>query len=63
MFNSIHLTYVNFISTAIHYAEKFFDVKPGGNWEGKIILDELKEPSEEIIANLLKINVGIAEES
>ena len=35
--------------------EKFFDVKPGGNWEGKIILDELKEPSEEIIAHLLKI--------
>ena len=35
--------------------EKFFDIKPGGNWEGKIILDELKEPSEEIIAHLLKI--------
>ena len=36
--------------------EKFLDIKPAGNWEGKIILDELKEPSEEIIANLLKIN-------
>ena len=35
--------------------EKFFDIKPGGNWEGKIILDELKEPSEEIITQLLKI--------
>ena len=26
--------------------ETFFDVKPEGNWEGKIILDELKEPNE-----------------
>ncbi len=35
--------------------EKFFDIKPEGNWEGKIILDELKEPSEEIISQLIKI--------
>ena len=37
--------------------EKFFDVRPEGNWEGKIILDELKEPSEEIIEQLLKIRM------
>ena len=35
--------------------EKFFDIRPEGNWEGKIILDELKEPSEEMIKQLLKI--------
>ena len=37
--------------------DKFFDVRPEGNWEGKIILDELKEPSEEIIEQLLKIRM------
>ncbi len=35
--------------------QKFFDIKPEGNWEGKIILDELKEPTEEIIKELLEI--------
>tara|TARA_A100000164_G_C21907371_1_gene773744 strand:- start:258 stop:1973 length:1716 start_codon:yes stop_codon:yes gene_type:complete len=35
--------------------EKFFDVRTEGNWEGKIILDELKEPNEEIIKQLLEI--------
>ena len=25
----------------------FFNIKPEGNWEGKIILDELKEPTRE----------------
>ena len=35
--------------------QKFFDIKPEGNWEGKIILDELKEPTEEIIKELIKI--------
>ncbi len=35
--------------------QKFFDIKPEGNWEGKIILDELKEPTEEIIKELSKI--------
>ncbi len=34
---------------------KFFDIKPEGNWEGKIILDELKEPNEEITKALFKI--------
>ncbi len=37
--------------------EKFFDIRPEGNWEGKIILDELNEPTENIIQELLKIRV------
>ena len=39
----------------INDIEKFFDVKPEGNWEGKIILDELREPNSEIINQLLSI--------
>jgi len=35
--------------------EKYFDIRPEGNWEGKIILNELQEPKEEIIEQLLKI--------
>jgi len=35
--------------------EKFFDIKSEGNWEGKIILDELNEPNEEVIKQLLEI--------
>ena len=35
----------------------FFDIRPEGNWEGKIILDELKEPDEEIIKQLLQIRM------
>ena len=34
---------------------EFFDVKPSGNWEGKIILDELKKPEKKIIDQLLEI--------
>ena len=34
---------------------KFFDIKPEGNWEGKIILDEINEPNELIINKLLEI--------
>ncbi len=34
---------------------KFFDIKPEGNWEGKIILDELKQPEKKIIDQLLEI--------
>tara|TARA_B100001057_G_scaffold101124_2_gene98217 strand:- start:606 stop:2321 length:1716 start_codon:yes stop_codon:yes gene_type:complete len=33
----------------------FFDIRPEGNWEGKIILDELKEPNKEIIKQLFEI--------
>ncbi len=36
---------------------KYFDVRPEGNWEGKIILDELKEPDENILKQLLTIRV------
>ncbi len=35
--------------------DKYYDIKPGGNWEGKIILDELGEPNEKIIKQLLEI--------
>ena len=35
--------------------QNFFDIKPEGNWEGKIILEELREPTEEIIKELIKI--------
>ena len=34
---------------------EFFDVKPEGNWEGKIILSEKKEAPADIIEQLLKI--------
>ena len=37
--------------------EKFFDIRPEGNWEGKIILDELKVPNEEIIKKLMEIRM------
>jgi len=35
--------------------EKFFNIKPEGNWEGKIILDEINEPKDELIKKLLEI--------
>ena len=35
--------------------EKFFDIRKEGNWEGKIILDEHREPDEKIIEQLFKI--------
>ena len=34
---------------------QYFDVQPGGNWEGKIILRELSSPTQEIINELKKI--------
>ena len=34
---------------------KFFDVKPQGNWEGQIILEEVKEPNKKVIEDLFKI--------
>ena len=39
----------------IENIEKYFEIKPEGNWEKKIILIEKKEPNEEIIKRLLKI--------
>ncbi len=41
----------------INDIDKFFDIKSEGNWEGKIILEELQEPSEEIIKELMEIRV------
>ncbi len=35
--------------------EKYFEVKPEGNWENKIILIEKEKPTEEILKNLLQI--------
>ena len=39
----------------IENIEKYFEIKPEGNWEKKIILIEKKEPNEDIIRRLLKI--------
>ncbi len=39
----------------IENIEKFYDVRPEGNWEGKIILDELKTPNADIQQKLLEI--------
>ena len=35
--------------------DKYFSIKPEGNWEGKIILQEIKLPTDEIIRELKKI--------
>ena len=35
--------------------EKYFEIKPEGNWENKIILVEKQLPTDEIIKKLLKI--------
>ena len=39
----------------IENIEKYFEIKPEGNWEKKIILIEKKEPNEDIIKRLLRI--------
>ena len=39
----------------IENIEKYFEIKPKGNWEKKIILIEKKEPNEDIIKRLYKI--------
>ena len=39
----------------IENIEKFYDIKPDGNWEGKIILVELKEPNQKVINSLMEI--------
>ena len=41
----------------IENIEYFFDIKPEGNWENKIILVEKKLPTSEIIKELLKIRI------
>ena len=37
--------------------EKYFVIKPEGNWENKIILVETQKPSEEILKKLLQIRL------
>ena len=37
--------------------EKYFEIKPEGNWENKIILVEKQKPTQEIIKELLKIRL------
>ncbi len=37
--------------------ERFFEIKPEGNWEKKIILVEKELPSREILSNLTKIRL------
>ena len=39
----------------IEEIDKYFDVKPEGNWENKIILIEKKEPNENTLKKLLEI--------
>tara|TARA_B110000211_G_scaffold84989_1_gene99625 strand:+ start:892 stop:2622 length:1731 start_codon:yes stop_codon:yes gene_type:complete len=39
----------------INNIDQYFDVKPGGNWEDKIILREIKTPPESIILELNKL--------
>jgi len=38
--------------------EEYFNVKPEGNWEGKIILREIKPPPESIIIKLKELRKG-----
>ena len=37
--------------------EKYFDIKPEGNWENKIILVEKEKPTQEILKQLLQIRL------
>ena len=39
----------------IEHIEKYFDIKPEGNWENKIILKEIKVPPESITLELKKL--------
>ena len=40
---------------AIENIEKYFEIKPEGNWENKIILIEREKPNKDIIRKLLTI--------
>ena len=42
----------------IENIEKYFEIKPEGNWENKIILVEKEKPTSELIEKLLKIRLG-----
>ena len=41
----------------IENIEKYFEIKPEGNWENKIILIEKEKPNQEILKKLLKIRL------
>ena len=41
--------------TQIKDIEKYFDIKPEGNWENKIILKEIEAPPESVIHELKKL--------
>ena len=41
----------------IENIEKYFDIRPEGNWENKIILVEKEKPTKEILSKLLKIRL------
>ena len=41
----------------IENIEKYFEIKPEGNWENKIILIEREKPKEKIIKELLQIRL------
>ena len=41
----------------IENIEKYFEIKPEGNWENKIILVEKEKPNQEILKKLLKIRL------
>ena len=36
---------------------KYFDIKPEGNWENKIILVEKDKPSKDILENFMKLDL------
>ena len=40
---------------SINNIDKYFEINPHGNWEGKIILVEKEKPPKEILSKLLKI--------
>ena len=42
----------------IENIEKYFEIKPEGNWENKIILVEKEKPTNEILKKLLKIRLN-----
>ena len=35
--------------------KEYFEINPNGNWEGKIILKELKQPNDKILNALIEI--------
>ena len=40
----------------LNHIQKFFDIKPEGNWENKIILVEKEKLSDEILENFYQLD-------